>query len=790
MNKSFIRTITATAMALVSAQGMSETLILEEVTVTAQKRVQTLQEVPISVAVLSGDRLRDAGIENMEGASEYIPNFKVSRNAIQDTVSIRGVNSDLQAGGEQSVGIFVDGVYRGRGGQSRIAFLDVERLEVLRGPQGTLFGKNTIAGALNITSRQPTEEFDAQLSAMYEFKYDMTEFSGYVSGPLTDNLRGRVAFFARDLKEGWVNNAYWDVDEPQNSEWAGRVSLDWDATDNLTASLKYEHYDFDIEGAPYEIFVVSDIPSSLAPISTQFLLTLGLIDDEINGNSNIGPGVDPLGGHVPQMDEGTSFFNDGDGDELALTLDWAVGSGTLTSILAHSEYGFERFNDADFGPLGVVNFYDNEDYDQNSLELRFTSDTGESFEYLVGSYYQNAELNTAGDTQFWAPGALAALGMNGMQRINYLDQESDTWALFAQLTWRISHAWRLTVGGRYTDEKKTALQGAHLYAKVDATTPFNPAGPELPNFIVAALNPLIEMGDGPHDNALELKEDDFSPTISLQWDATDDVMVYSNFSQGFKGGGFNAIALKPDPTDAVYDPEKATAFEVGSKLRLAGGAAQLNVAVFSMKFDDMQTTLFTGNTGFVVVNAAEATSKGVELDGRWQATDKLMFSASVGYIDFQFDSYENAGCTGRQIYDMQQAGLGVIGSDCSNLGINNLTGRTNQDVPEWSASLSAEYIQPIGAGYELRLVGDMNYTDDYYATADLDENTKQGSYTKFNASVMFAPVSGKWDISVITRNLSDEKTYSYANDVPLFPDSHFGAIEPGRTIALRGRYNF
>ncbi|MEH6570421.1 MAG: TonB-dependent receptor [Halioglobus sp.] len=789
MNKKFSRTLIAAAVVLASNEVMSQ--MLEEVVVTAQKRAQGIQDVPISVSAFSGEKLQDSGVQNMESASDAVPNFKVSRNAIQDTISIRGVNSDLQAGGDQSVGIFLDGVFRGRGVQSRFTFADMERLEVLRGPQGTLFGKNTAAGALNITSKKPTDEFEAEISAMYESEYDATEINGYVSGPLTDSLRGRAFFVTRDRDEGWVNNSYYNSDDPQSDEWTGRLSLDWDISDSLTASFKYEHYNFDTQGGPYEIIATSDIPSALLPISTADMASLGLIDDKLNGKTSIGAGVDALGGYVPEMDEGTSYFHDGDGDEIAVKLDWELDAGTLTTILAHSEYSFDRYNDADYGPLAVANFYDSEDYEQDSLEVRFASATGGTFDYLAGIYYQSADLDATGDTQFWAPSALGALGLNGMQRIHYLDQESDTWAVFGQLTWHISDVLRLNIGGRYTEEEKNADQGAHLYAKVPATEPLNPApGTELPDVFVSALNGLIEMGDGPHDNELKLDEDDFSPTASLQWDASDELMFYASFARGFKGGGFNAFSLMDTPEEAVYDPEEVTSYEIGGKMSLLDGAAELNIAIFHMEFEDIQTTQFTGNTGFVVGNAAQATSQGIELDGRWLATEKLMLSGNIGYIDFEFDDYLEAGCTGLQIYNMQQAGLGQSGADCSAQGINDLSGRTNQDVPELTATLAAEYTQPIGNDYDLRVVVDLNYSDEYYATADLDENTVQDSFTKYNASMIFGPLDGKWDLSLITRNLTDEKTFSYANDVPLFSDSHFVGLESGRTLAVRGRYRF
>jgi outer membrane receptor protein involved in Fe transport len=243
MNK--IARKTALALAITAIAGghnmVQAQAMLEEVIVTAQKRPQSLQDVPISVSALSADKIADAGIQRFEDAAAYIPNFTLTKSSIGDTISIRGISSGTNAGFEQSVGTFVDGIYRGRSVQSRFAFLDVGMLEVLRGPQGTLFGKNTVAGALNITSAKPTDELEAELKASYNIDFEQTEYTGYVSGPLSDTLRGRIAFTAREMKKGWVENKFYNDDDPQTDEWAGRISLQWDASDTTLVSFKYEH---------------------------------------------------------------------------------------------------------------------------------------------------------------------------------------------------------------------------------------------------------------------------------------------------------------------------------------------------------------------------------------------------------------------------------------------------------------------------------------------------------------------------------------------------------------------
>ena len=210
-NRTLIHTAILGSLPLIAGQAAAQAK-LEEVVITAQKRVESLMDVPISVSAVDGEAIKDSGIQRFEDLTAYVPNFQVSQDPIGDKINIRGIQSGTQAGFEQSVGTFVDGIYRGRGSQARNAFLDVAMVEVLRGPQPTLFGKNTIAGALNITTAKPTAELEAELSAAYNIDFDETELQGYISGPITDSLRGRLVGMDRQMDEGWVENLAYDDD--------------------------------------------------------------------------------------------------------------------------------------------------------------------------------------------------------------------------------------------------------------------------------------------------------------------------------------------------------------------------------------------------------------------------------------------------------------------------------------------------------------------------------------------------------------------------------------------------
>ncbi|MFV0275649.1 MAG: TonB-dependent receptor, partial [Parahaliea sp.] len=761
---------------------------LEEVVVTAQKRVQSMQDVPISVTAVSGEAIRNAGIPDFEALSASIPNFSVSRNPVSDTVSIRGVNSDGQGGTEQSVGIYVDGIYRGRSIQSRYAFFDLAMLEVLRGPQGTLFGKNTIAGALNITTGNPTDEPEGNLSVMYETEHEETELQGYVAGPVTDSLRGRLAFLSRQMDDGWVANTGYD-ETFDNKEWALRGTLAWDASDALTARLKYEHSDFDLTGSSYDTIVNgSNYPGDPVPW---------------NGRINIRNAFPT----DPRVDEainlGTSLYMDGDADEVSLNVDYATTGGTWTAILGYSAYDYIRGQDADFGPLPVLGAIDRQDFDQSSVELRYASEGGDRLTWLAGVYWQKSNLWTNGDVPVNAHflgAALAATPLGAdwaaigrehgsVTREAGLDQYARSWAFFGQATYQLTDSLSTTLGLRYGEDEKKGRQRALVKSPAGERLSGGPTlGPALWYLAVFDLSA--------HDiGGLKINEDSVSWTANLSWNINDDIMLYTTVNTGFKGGGFNAAGLGTldlatgqditRPDDLIYDEEEATAYEIGAKMRLAGGSAEVNIAYFMMDFDDLQTTQFTGATGYIVTNAARAETQGIELDWRWQVTEKLRLSGSAGWIDFEFKDYKNAGCTSQQIIDS-----GLNAASCATAELNDLSGRTNQDTPELTATVSGLWVQPLGDSFELRSQLDVIYSDDYYATGDLDPNTVQDSFTKVNANLTFGPVSGKWDLSLIANNITDEETFLFASDVPLFAGSHIGGMQRTRTLALRGRYNF
>ncbi|MEL6687793.1 MAG: TonB-dependent receptor plug domain-containing protein [Pseudomonadota bacterium] len=376
----------ATTPGFAFAQTSDNDVVLDEIIVTSQKRSENLQDVPISITAVSGAQIQQARIGRLDELSTFVPNLQINQDVISDRISIRGVGSGEQAGFEQSVGTFVDGIYRGRGVQSRFAFLDVEAVEVLRGPQGTLFGKNTIAGALNITSAKPTDEFEGLFEANYDFTLESVTLNGFLSGPLSDTVRARVAFQTRDQEKGWVENGLSGDDYPDLEEYGIRGSLEWDVTPSTLLSLKYEYGEFDSNGAPFEHVVAGPF----APLGVE-----DRPDYSINSSN-----VDLITGQVdPVLDFGTLQLFEGHTEELSATLvhDFAAG-GELTAIAAYSNYEYMRDIDADTAPIALLRFDDNEDFEQTSLEVRYASDTGGPLDYIVGAFYLNNDLIASGLT--------------------------------------------------------------------------------------------------------------------------------------------------------------------------------------------------------------------------------------------------------------------------------------------------------------------------------------------------------------------------------------------------------
>jgi len=717
----------ALSTVLASVPAMAESVLqLEEVVVTAQKRVESLQEVPISVSAVDGSKMAEAGIQRLDDLQAYVPNLKMGEGSLGTSIFIRGMGSGVNQGFEQSVGMYIDGIYYGRSQLARVPFLDLERVEVLRGPQSILFGKNSIAGAVSMVTAKPSEEFEAEIGALVAPEDGEYELTGVVSGPITDSLRGRLAVRGYDL-DGWMEDIYLDQEMTEKKERFARGTLAWDASENLDVVFKVEQGTFDSENRQRQVVKAGGVP-----------YLQGENDFDLERAMNEG-------------------YSENDISNSSLVINYQLGEHTFTATSGYLSYEFEELGDRDASPLFILHTVEAEEYRQFSQELRLTSPGGETVDYIVGLFYQTGDLEYKQTSMLNL--ATLNLGPNLIGKKAFTS-DSDLWAAFAQATWNINDAWALTGGVRYTQEDKSGTRGLCWTLDGQTCTPLTVAGVE-PHF-------------GANSLEADRTENSITPLLRLQYHPTDDTMVYASYSTGFKAGGFDATGVTR--SDFEFEEEKAKTYELGTKTGLLDGAAELNVALFYTEFSDLQVSTFDGNLGFSVGNAAEAVTRGIELDGRWQLTQGLTLSGALAYLDFEFQDYDDGQC--------------YRGQPTATPGMCSYDGKENIYTPEWSASLRADYQRPLGDSLELRASLDLNFVDNHFITPDLDPVLEQGAYTKINARIGIGSADGSWDVALVGKNLTDELTASFGNDVSLANGAYWKLTDRPRSVAVQGRYRF
>lgn len=737
--------------------------MLEEVTVTAQKRAQSLQDVPLSVSAIAGDKLEKSAITDLADLTSYVPNFSKSDTSVGQYLVIRGISSGINQGFEQSVVQFVDDVALGRSNLARMPFMDLERVEVLRGPQNVLFGKNAIGGAISMVTAKPTEEFMARGLLEYTPEWDGTAITGVVSGPLTDSVRARLAVRAA-REDGYFENNLTGNEEPNREEGAVRGIIDWDITDRFSASLKLERSNIDFRGRNDEMYFTYTNP---VPSSPFYGLTYPQIAMAVGALTGQDVGSDD-GKQDYRRNTNLAETSDNEVNNATLRLDWDLDWATLTSVTGYVDYTVDERTDTDAAGIDAFTNKKDQSFDQFSQEIRFTSPGGEFIDWIGGAYFQTWDLEhqslfLVDDQNLWSAlgilGAatgdpsLAALGaLTNLQNSRNYDGDSDLWAVFAQGTFNLSDRFRLTVGARYSDEKKSAHRVMDVINS--QTGQFDLTQAAIANAVFGAdFKTLGEVTGGLypiHDLRGERSESSFTPSAILEFDATDDTMFYVSAKKGFKSGGFDGEGNAAGNFE--FEDENVKAYEGGMKTRFAGGIAELNAALFYTDYQDLQVSQFDGTLGFVVGNAAAATSQGVELDGRWAITDKWTLLGSVGYLDFTFDDYQGAACPAMDAL--------ITGEE-----LCDFTGKPNIFTPEWSASVSLDYLTPITGSMNFHGVLDTNYVDEQFVDVTLNPDVKQDSFTKLNARI--ALEADWWSVALVGTNLTDEDITTFITDTPL-----------------------
>jgi iron complex outermembrane receptor protein len=580
--------VAVAALTAVSA-GAQETASTEtgdEIVVTAQKRTERLQDVPISINVTSGDTLESQGIAQFITLQAKVPNLSITDTPANASLFIRGIGTSGNSFSfEQSVALFVDGIYGGRNRQFMQPFFDVERIEVLRGPQGALFGRNTSAGAISVTSRRPTKTFEGTAAAEYEIVRDSYSVQSSVSGPLSDTFAVRLAGRYND-NNGWLRNTTLNRDEATRNDVTLRGSALWEPSDSVTMFAKLEYNDTEITGQPFVFVPAGTTPRYVTDTDDAFV--------PLRDNS------DALNGSL-QFDFGLG------------------GDHTLTAITGYSRYDYvNSFNIQARRPVRLV--VDNaEDFKQWSQEVRIASPTGGAIDYIFGGYAETSESSVFRKSVIDLPPPPAP----NQETERTFDQDTDVLAAFGQFNWSFAEQFKIGGGLRWTQiKKKGAIAG---FAR---------------NFLLPTGNVVVPRAP----LTGQFKETDWSPSVTLTWQPNRDVNIYGKFAEGAKGGAFSEFQAVTAAT-FILRPETSKTYELGSKFSFPDVRGFLNLALFTTKYTDLQKSSLDINTAsFITSNAAGARTKGIELDAGFRPTDALRVSFAAAYLDATYTSYPNGPC--------------------------------------------------------------------------------------------------------------------------------------------------
>ena len=716
---------------------------LEEIVVTAQKRAESLQDVPLTLQAFSGESVAAAGISDLEALSENMPAITIARSASSQRIVARGIGSGTNRGFEQSVGTFVDGIYYGRGQQIRPRFIDIASIEVLKGPQSTLFGTNVTAGAINIRSNDPTDEFEGQLSLLVGEDGEQ-DGNVVVSGPISERLMGRLALYKRDY-DGYMDNGSIGDSVAQEDHWGGRIVLLLAASDNVSIRAAYEHHDLDQGGNTAQNVIYTD---NLLPIVSGDDVRLNYISQ---GGLLTDFSTIPNG----RTDDSNQF------DTASIKIDYDGDGYSLTSVTGFTQYDWKNITDSDYSSLEIFAQQNAQEFKQWSQELRVETVVADKVDVLAGVYYHDQEL----DQLIISEVVSTPVGPNLV--LSPAKQDTETWALFAQSTFRMTDAARMTLGLRYGSDEKDVYDGL---------THSNPVFQAIGFF-----------GAFPHQINDSRDEDHVSWLVRGEYDFGQDSLAYALVSRGYKAGGFDINGLGPSQgttpaSDFEYDEEQATNFEVGAKLRLQDGAATLNGSVFYTEYEDLQVTQFNG-AGFEIGNAAKAIIQGLEVDYRQALTDELTLSATATWQDFEFKDYL-ANCNQRQLNGLE--------GGCVD-GAQDLDGEDGQFAPELSANIGLDYVTAVSTNLLFKARLNVVYSDSYYTQIGVDQNTRQDSYSKVNARLAIASADDSWELAAIGKNLTDEEVSVNSFDSAIssnFPLTYVQFITQPRQLALQATYRW
>ncbi len=711
------------------AQRSNSGLALEEIIVTATKREENLQDVPVAITALSASAMREAQIHSSEQLTFLVPSLTLQQgnDANESSFNIRGIGTQsFSIGTEPSVSTMLDGVVMGRSGQAFMELMDIQRVEVLRGPQGTLFGKNSTGGVVHIITQQPTDEpsGEVMVSAQTSEEYR----AGFtVSGPLTDELAYRLTASGTDVDDFTKN--YFDGNDYNGSHrWTVRGKLRWEPTEDLELNFSSDYSDSECNCTVAPLRSIEPWDGNEAQVQKILDLIAPVVPSDDNTDVNIN--------RIPKT-KSSQWGN-------ALEVNWALGDYTLTSISAARGYKIDGSgaDDYDGQPITVIGLEQTGDtkQDQYTQELRIASPDDDKFNYVAGLYYFDQQVDE--NFQRTLDIGVRPIGV-GTASFN---ANTTNWAAFGEAVWAFHESWRLIFGGRYTEDEVS-----YKFQRTREGLPIGLPAPALPF-------------------KGSTSENNFSGKLAVQWDFSDEGMTYLSYAQGYKGPAFDLTfetlpALPGSKEEQVepVDPETSDSWELGMKSTWLDGRVMLNAALFYSVYDNFQAEGFFDPDGlpdcppdnltcdptddpgaFILINAGKVTTQGLEVDFQAQVTENLRVTGGLAYIDAKIDEYPDGPCSNGQTY----RGECDISQD--------LAGGDLPYTPKWKGNVTAAYTWTRASLFDVVFIGAVRAQDEVQYSLAQDEYTIGDAYTILDASVVFQDHSEHWQATVFAKNLTDE----------------------------------
>ncbi|WP_159819240.1 TonB-dependent receptor [Colwellia sp. 20A7] len=759
---------------------------LEVIMVTAQKRIQSLSETPLSIQAFGGDAMESLNINEIQDLTTHLTNVNFSNTSGPSYITIRGLGTGSNTSAEQSVGMFVDGIYVSRGYQFNAPFLDIERVEVLKGPQGVLAGKNSVAGAVVINSRRPTDDTEGYFRAGYDIENEGYTLEGAFQGALTDTIFARLTAM-NNFEDGWIDtNSRIASDgvtqlegkknQNTNKVQALRLGVVWEATDDLSLYGKLESSTRKTKGTHFGLFGVQDGVDGQTALATFEAIdpNFGYITDGVASNA-----------YAVEYDEDSNTLditNEGqfinvDAQSATLQFDWDLGDiGTLTGISGYSTFESEELISQAMAPIEWLTFEGDkgaggDQLDQYSQEIRLVSPGNETIDYIVGLFYMDRTIEQKGYRQNFRLTSLGFPAFADFTSVRTYKEQTTSLSGFAQITWNISETLRANIGARYTNETKERLKHSIQPTFIVDIPPANQAMLDVFGIVPFTTEDIDQT---------KIDENNFDPSVSLQWDIDSNNMLYTSLTSATKAGGFNSTATKLD--GSIFDSETSDSFEVGLKSSLMDGRININVAIFNSKFDDLQVSTLDPNTSALTFqNAAKATSEGIETDLRFAVTDNLEVGGALAYLEAVYDDYPGASCSSGE----------SIEADCDlTTFTRNTAGDSLRFSPEVTGNLYADYRWSLDNGIQMGLRGDLTYSDEYFFTSQNDAYGLQESFVKANLMLEIKSEDDSWLVSIVGKNLTNEITANFGGATPLITGAYWANSSKPRQIFINAQYNF